>query len=123
MKKRPIGVIIYGALLMLGPIAILNFVHRSPTAEQIDLAFLVVMFMALITGIGLLMLKSWARWLMLVGTGLYLLWLPIAVGTGGEDLAHIGSWLGIVLPLGWCGSIFWYFLRPSVKAQFSTKSE
>ena len=76
----------------------------------------------LATGVGLLMLQSWAYWLVPIIAGVSLIWMAANELFVGKLM--IGpSWVYLILSLGWNGLIVWYFLRPSVKAQFVSKEQ
>ena len=66
-----------------------------------------------VSGVGVLLLKNWGRLLTLVSAGLWFLILAGAVATKTLHLTVV-----ILVLLVWYGSMLWYFLRPSVKAQF-----
>lgn len=85
----------------------------------------------LVAGIGVLMLKNWARWLTLMVAFLWLLF----EGNGALTERRLERLYGPVwspygrsqwdrlIPIGWCALILWYFLRPSVRAQFVKRRE
>ena len=65
-----------------------------------------------VTGVGLLRLQKWAHSLLLAQTlffSLSNLWFLFWLRRG--DVTHVTN-------LVWSGLILWYFLRPTVKAQF-----
>ena len=82
-----------------------------------------------IAGVGVLMLKRWARTLVLINVGIFFLMIlsPVLFRLiGSPNLfslppGHSVHWvvrlLNWLIP-SWVGLVGWYFLRPSVKAQF-----
>lgn len=80
----------------------------------------------LATGVGLLMLQSWAYWLVLIIAGVSSIWMvanELFVGKLMGEFMIGPYWVYLILSLGWNGLIVWYFLRPSVKAQFVSKEQ
>ena len=75
---------------------------------------------SIISGIGLLMLLGWARWLTIVLAGISV--AQLLVGFMGSPHWTAATLLMAVLSLAWNGLIVWFFLRPSVKAQFVSKT-
>ena len=99
------------------------------------------MLSQLALGIGMLKLWGWARWLILLGAGLLAL-LQIVRLVFPLSLGSPWLWLGLLgvpgFPLAvyvlvilgspalgfmWSGLLFWYFLRPGVKAQFVSREQ
>lgn len=79
-----------------------------------SLGLIIAMLISLcnvISGIGLLRLKNWARWLTIVIMGISVVWLMI-------DVVARGTLIRAIYGLIFSGVVLWYFLRPSVKAQF-----
>ena len=64
----------------------------------------------LISGVGLLVVVDWARWLVLIGAGLH----ALASLVGLVTFNNFGMSSFII-----DGMVIWYFLRPGVKAQFA----
>ena len=155
MKKRSLGVTIFGILFIVwGVLASLGTVFTAsapkvlPTisVERRDrmsperqqklaqaeafaaspwfgpyIAFAAVASLVLLTsGFGLLMLRSWAWWLTLTASGISLLSQTVSpIIWKGAELQP----LRLCFTLSWSGFIIWYFLRPSVKAQFRKGSD
>ena len=71
----------------------------------------------LIAGIGVIRLKNWARWLTLMAAAAWVLFWGVAFCMEPKLAWHC------LLILGWGGLILWYFLRPSVRAQFIQRRE
>ena len=67
-----------------------------------------------VSGVGVLLFKNWGRSLMLVSAGLWFLILAGALATKTLQYRNVV----VLVLLVWYGSMLWYFLRPSVKAQF-----
>ena len=73
-------------------------------------------------GIGLLMLKNWARILTVTS-----IWLLTVLQLAGASFAVMKvipeQWPSVAvraaMTTGWAGLVTWYFLRPAVKAQFA----
>lgn len=93
-----------------------------------DFLFLIDWIVALISlimgavGVGLLLLTNWARRLTVFGAGITaLLWLLFMVTPEGRTL--LTGWVSLIplTVLAWNGLVCWYFLRPSVKAQFQAR--
>lgn len=133
MKRRSIGVIVLGIFFiiwgMLGIWRITSFgpgflpAIASALEREGILALLrdhelfsailgcVMAVVYLASGIGVVLLKNWARRLFLAASIVYLTSnLLAAFQSGGWP-----SMLGITI---WYGLIMWFLLRPSVKAQF-----
>jgi hypothetical protein len=124
VKKRPVGVVIVGIVLMvLGVLGIVGvpfvwlFAGESQPRHWV-LGATGSILLSLISGIGILMLKNWARLLLLFWTGASLAMSAVQLVIGGPQFLHPAVtlvWYGFML---W---YFWYFLRPSVKAQFQRR--
>lgn len=140
MPQRPTGVTVFGILeIIFSGFTIFSTLISLLTAVAMPQVFsmygagyiwyiyvsLVVSFLVgvggLCAGIGILMLKEWARKLLL-GIGIF------AVVTGLVNVilsfTYAGvfgmfSLFGFILGLVYYGLIFWYFLKPDVKAVFS----
>ncbi len=82
--------------------------------------------MAVVAGIGLLLLATWGRTVAIYQASLSFCYHIISgpVGLSYIDVhvsgavAFIGLLIAFVFPLTWNGIVIWYFLRPGVKAQF-----
>lgn len=68
---------------------------------------------ALALAVGLLTLRNWARWSILIVVGASTLWW-----LGGTVLKGRMALLDTTVSLGFAGFIFWYFLRPSIRHSF-----
>lgn len=137
MKQRPLGVTIYAGLFIIGaltPLSVLIMVSLRMIQEQLKtsddvslgIGFLVTsgafVLYLLGVGIGLFFLKRWARWLALLSALVSSVWIGYVDVTmlsraSLKGLAVVNS----LLVFCWNGVMFWYFLRPSVKAQFVSK--
>lgn len=133
MKQRPIGVIVYAVLFLIGAatplylsiMAGLQMLQGQLSAPE-DLAFGVTYLVMggvfglylICTGIGLLLLKRWSRWLALLSALISSAFIIYVGVTSSDTLNTIRNLLVI---LGWNGVMIWYFLRPSVKAQFVSR--
>ena len=131
MKKRSLGVGVIGtAVIFFGGLFFLLCLLTGfdvPLGVPRSMVMVlrwgvpILMLFGLITGIGLLMLWPWARWVMIIGGVLaVVLRLPtviILIARGGE----VDQWIGITIGLIWWGFCVWYLLRPGVKAQFVKK--
>lgn len=136
MRQRPLGVKIIGTLLIL--YAVMDLVgtagwlanprrveERLQTKWDIDpLAFRRELAVSTgkslvvgVTGIGLLMLQSWARWVFITVLALETLGAMSRILLTGS-LTTTAKLLWLSLNIGFFGLLLWYFLRPSVKAQF-----
>ena len=124
MKKRSIGVRFYGVLFtVVGTYGVLYALLRLtavkstifPPSEFIIGG--VISLGCLANGIGVLRLKHWAYWMTLIGNGAWLLF-GVAGSVRGTQRGDTNAWWALANSLVWCGVIFWYFLRPGVKAQF-----
>lgn len=146
MKKRPLGVKVFGILLvfwgvdmLLSSVGVVPRLLRVFSAGHPDAArvawslfqrFLIVPPMVaviwLVVGIGVLMLKRWARLLAPIAPGILPVWLlaeyvasvQSPLGPGAVIVLWVGCCLTGFVSLVWGGVSLWYFLRPSVKAQF-----
>ena len=78
----------------------------------------------IIVGISVMKRKPWARFLTLCSAAVFatlsLLQMVLVLLSGiPMPLSYVLSLAGyLAVFLGWYGLLFWYFLRPSVKAQF-----
>jgi len=133
VKQRPIGVIVYAVLFLIGAatplylsiMAGLQMLQGQLSAPE-DLAFGVTYLVMggvfglylICTGIGLLLLKRWSRWLALLSALISSAFIIYVGVTSSDTLNTIRNLLVI---LGWNGVMIWYFLRPSVKAQFVSR--
>jgi len=85
----------------------------------------------LVAGIGVLMLKNWARWLTLLAASGWLWFWGDGFLTerrlervyGHQWRPHGQSQWDWLIPIGWGALLLWYFLRPSVRAQFVKRRE
>ena len=146
VKRRPLGATVIGVLLILwgaqmlygALVSIPPLLHRiaveQPNIMKAEVLFwwrirtipLILAVIWFIVGVGLLRLKRWARLLTPMVPVLIPLWLFIELlANRVSSLAFpstIAFWImsrltGFVF-LVWGGVTGWYFLRPSVKAQF-----
>ena len=137
MKKRPVGVTVFGLLFILTGIFFSGMFLLLRHGRDPEGVAAIVGLATIIVGIGLLMLHRWARWVTLmsalaasvvsvlaVASSVWYL-LNDVIAMHGERAAEGTSktilvWGLIVwmIFLAWNGSILWYFLRPGVKAQF-----
>jgi len=140
MKQRPVGVLIYGVLFIVSALTPLCAVLaiglraargwlRTPAEVSLGIGIMVgsglIGLLLLTIGVGLLMVTRWARWLALLSAILTVLWVgfvDVTRFTAGvkEPVRHFLI-INSALMLGWCGLMIWYFLRPSVKAQFQRR--
>ena len=78
---------------------------------------IVWMLVCIVTGVGLCQYMSWSRWLVLVGNGAFFVRnLLFVKGISISDKGTVVVFY--LLLLSWQIYLFWYFLRPGVKAQF-----
>ena len=89
-------------------------VSRSSPIYSRILLVLGLIFLAI--GIGVLMLRRWARWLALIFSGISILSQTSVFAARGKLPVGPSGWLS----LAFAGLALWYFLRPSVKAQFQS---
>ena len=86
---------------------------------------LILSLVTLIQGIGVLKLRQWAYWLTLLYTSIQVLvfikFLMVVMPMA-KDYLVPQWWVGSLVNIGRAGLTLWYFLRPSVKAQFVSKS-
>ncbi len=130
-KKRPIGVTIFGILFLLGGIRSLpDLLMRSLTyfriAKQIAISELtyniIVCISLIISGLGLLCMKKWARYLIISLTVIFIYTGIIDIRNinilspqeQAEKLYGIFSYIVIVFNI----LVFCYFIRPKIKQQF-----
>jgi len=120
---------------------------ESPVVRTTTALAALLSLAALAAGIGLFFLKRWARTAAMwqagcsIALGLFVtLFSPqrelteatLRVYEGlidpqAQQMMHtgqtIGQWLGLLVLLVWNGFILWYFIRPSVKAQFLSSKD
>ena len=137
MRQRPLGVKIFGVVFLLYGFAIIQIFYllaamragwKAPISETVLRLLMngeIVLGLAyVVAGVSLLMLKSWARKLVLILTLMSLVYRVVfEICTGGRGLLDPSTpsetVTRLVAALGWSGLLLWYFLRPSVKAQFT----
>lgn len=140
MKRRSFGVMVFGILFTaFAALDLVIFVIMmtavtadallaSPLQFILPLAFVVAW---LVAGIGLLLLQEWARVLMLCLAIAFVFWYITQLWQAIHLLKQIGSFydaygglLVVMRLLPKCivnGIAIWYFLRPSVKTQFTSQ--
>jgi len=130
VKQRVIGILVFGGRFLIAGVTSLTYdimaMLHSTTANITPFPkdlFILATFdglMCVIVGVGLLGLRRWARWLTIAAAGISLLTLVIGITRG--EIFRLAwtrhSWL--TYPL-WDILAVWYFLQPSVKAQFISK--
>ena len=140
MKTRPLGVTIFavlyiasGAVYSLRLVVLLLGAIRGNLGGGLVIPasfFTLFMGFSVCTGVGLLRLRHWARRLVLLGA-----WMGVvAIGCLFYSILLLQSMVDVKLSLvivsylmllgviSWVGLTFWYFLRPSVKAQFKKQT-
>ena len=115
----------FGVLYTLfGSYALLvtTFVVGTSSQERFTSLGLGAIFSALPVafGIGLAGLRSWARQTAIIYTVASSL---VALYAAGRSPSDEGARLLLLVTLAWSGLVLWYFLRPSVKAQFVLKEQ
>ncbi len=119
--KRTIGITIFGYSIIALGISSFIFLLQNPLLQKgISLYSYLIYFLALLfIGIGILLLKEWARILLFIL--MFIKIIGILFGAIPYVLkAHTRS-IGIVDLLGTLGIsifVFWFFTRESVKVQF-----
>ena len=145
--KRSIGVTMMSTLFILGGVLTLSvpgLVHWLSTSPEVpaelqaqfrnaispvQMAFaLFVGAAGLIGGVGLLLLKPWARALVLALAGLSLVQGSVGLvstatrpGVWQQPGTGLSALLAATFIFGWNGLVLWWFLHPSVKAQFDRR--
>ena len=147
MRTRSIGVTVFavlflffGALGLVGSVwlpQVLKTLLGSPGLEaqhraQLQAAYdilsawqgfsIAMSLLQIVAGIGLLQVRSWARWLALCLAGASLTWKCFQVmshlqALTGQQLL-VDLLFGLLPAMIWSGLVIRYFLLPSVKAQF-----
>lgn len=130
MKKRSVGVTVVGSFFLIwgalgiwrvasfGPAIASTFAREGIRALRDEVFFTMILgygmiIVYLVSGIGMLMLKNWARELFLVASVVYVVsYVAGLFRPGGE------SFVGLLVNVIWYGLIAWFLLRPSVKTQF-----
>ena len=126
VKKRSAGVTIFGVLficlgiydLLLPFQTALYYYLQGAQSAAVRLA--VIGSGKLISGIGILLLMGWGRHLILAVALFSIFWLVkdlVGLRWGVTQFSSIVAMQ--IIAIGWDGLILWYFLRPSVKAQFA----
>ena len=138
MKPRLLGVTLCGVMwIVQGAVFLWNAVRFAPDmgtekfSAAIMVALTVIGSVFMVLGIGLLMLKEWARLLTLLTlmglfllstwSGVFFLFRVVATNLDQQTVT-----VTMILVLYLCGLVFYglfirYFLRPSVKAQFISR--
>ena len=119
MKRLPLGLKIIGTFFIVFGVVLL-WRALSPTSIRYRMVTvgLVMSGPHIIAGLGLFAMKRWARW--------------TAIGLGASTLLlEVFAWQAVpgVFPpveqgfvfLLWGIVVLWYFMRPSVKAQFVSR--
>ncbi len=133
MKNQSIGIAIFGVLfILLGFFQLLLLVTsgfwlglHDPASRSILMVLGAIQLLSVMAGIGLLTVKRWAWLLTLIlaftnaGFSTMLFIASRTLGRAEVGRLSLGS---LLVGLGWSGLIVWYFLRPSVKAQFISKT-
>ena len=119
-KKRSVGVTIFGYLIIISGILAIawNWKNFPVFADARLKNFLIIcntlLVSSLIYGLGILMLKDWARKLALI--------VNIVVLVAYPSLLYIwkisGPTFAIVVSIGFPIAILYFFTRPKVKEQF-----
>ena len=138
MKKRSNIITIISSLFILGGAVqfifgqnffVISLHARGIKPEQLPLlvrmwpsSVVVSSLLFVVAGGGLIWLQEWARCLALLLTTFWVMWLMLLRISSSQAMEYTGvSDHGLVITLI-CGAfILWYFLRPSVKAQFVSK--
>jgi len=128
-RRRPGCVVAFGILLLLGTLllflgAIFVLGQSGPAIGMLEtltgsaprtLAGLVILIQAalgLATALGLFKYKDWARWLVIVLTGLDVLWITYVLLRTGSLLARVGGGLElfilIMLDIGLIVVVAWF---------------
>ena len=130
MSARSIGVTLFAwllilsgawGLLYLGFIGVASvvsptFLERGWPVIIVLIAVLAGSMLSIVVGVSLLRLRPWARIAVVATNVLSIGAGTIAVTFSGDAFAQ--RWPVALLSLAWSALIVWYFLRPSVKAQF-----
>ena len=138
MKKRPLGLTIFGALFIIGGLlGLLSPAMAKSLSESAALtshqqlqvkasmtSWWLAMSLAmggasLAAGIGLLMLRRWAWWFTLLLAGVSTL-----QGIGGilaQPAWSLVDALVLLFTFASNGVVIWYLLRPLIKAQFVSR--
>lgn len=138
MKRRPLGVkvfsawlVMYSLLGLLGALAVLyaysgaGLLHDASgfVAGVWSLCGGLIFLGMMVSGIGVFMLCEWARRLTLVVVGLLVPWSwsgnQVLTVLGADQLPFSSAFRRMAVTLAWCAFVSWYFLRPSVRAQFA----
>ena len=146
MKKRSVGVTVFAVLFIVGAVLALLSLVTTPKAIEMALTtpglapetktqmeatlhlfrsriglIALQAIGGLAAGVGLFMLLGWARWLTIILAGLSVIQVGISLVTQRGLPTGPGAGMALaalVFSLAWSGLIIWFFLRPSVKAQF-----
>lgn len=133
MKQRPFGVKLFGIwFVVFGSLGAIGATGYALVASGVDHFYgvertvlrnlqisrsIVVSLLWLACGVGLFMMKRWARRLAFIAAILSSANVILTKSSDGTL-----SWPESVVVLGWSGLVIWYFLRPGVKAQFQKRS-
>jgi hypothetical protein len=122
-KKRPAGVIILGSFWLLIGVyyGMVNIIEER--LHHFDLVLLPILYFAI--GVGILMLKKWARWitlftmvlLMLSGVLLFHRWLELIRSLSNSGYRIIATIL-FLTRFALSGGVIFYLTRIKVKQQF-----
>ena len=135
MSQRSLGITLFawlnilsgiGGVLYLGFIGIASlvsptFLGKQPQTILVLLILLAASIFTIILGRKLLQLRLWTRMFIVVYMGLAICWQAGAFIFGGDF--HAARWFWTFVEVVWGSLVIWYFLRPSVKAQFQVKQQ
>jgi hypothetical membrane protein len=115
VMERPKGVTVMARVFFfMGWGVFQNILTRPPDLQRKHLAFyLANVLILVILGIGLLKMQRWSRWLAVVGSVAWLVFIPRQVHT-----AHGPAILGFLLRTLFSVWVIWYLFRSHVKAAF-----
>ena len=129
MKQRPLEIKAFGALYLVVNLLLFSYASWAGDPFTLDSSyswFLLIMLgsaiLGAVAGAGVIMLRKWARWLILFLAMLWVVGLATIILTnwssGVSQIRLIHSLTLPVVGLAWNSLILLYFLRPGVKAQF-----
>ncbi len=128
-KKRSVGVTIFGLLIVAGGIIALlynfNFLRKMPVLEGVTSSSLkafaitcnVLLFSSLIYGIGVLLLKGWARAMLIIINIAVLIVYPSSIFILKIPYVYLNK-IAVAISLGFPLALLYFFTRPKVREQF-----
>ena len=120
-KKKPIGVTVFGIILLLSSVPFLfALLLTGPRAGVFFIPLIAIPLICIITGVGLLKLKNWARMMTIfISPILSFIFFTVPSEFLHDKLPPAIAWSIVILEAGVISiGIIYYLTRPKVKEMF-----